>query len=64
MTGDKLGLPATNVDVYDSETVTVSAYDEVNGVITLDAPVTGYHFGAAVSTAADYSGIDMRGEVL
>jgi len=25
--GDKLGLPATNVQMYDSETVTVADYD-------------------------------------
>ena len=62
--GDELGLPATNVNVYDSETVTVSSYDSTTGVITLNSAVQGYHFGAADSTAANYGGVDMRGEVL
>lgn len=63
-TGDELGLPATNVNVYDSETVVVSSYDDTTGVITLESAVQGYHFGAADSTGDDYEGIDMRGEVL
>lgn len=64
--GDQLGLPATNVNVYDSETVTVASYAEVSGegIITLTSALQGYHFGAATSTAADYGGVDMRGEVL
>ena len=62
--GDKLGLPATNVEVYDSETVIVESYDPGSGLVELTAPLQGYHFGASDSTADDYSGIDMRGEVL
>ena len=62
--GDQLGLPATNVNVYDSETVTVQSYEPASGVITLTSPVQGYHFGAATSTEDAYGGIDMRGEVL
>ena len=64
--GDQLGLPATNVNVYDSETVTVSSYDDTTGegIITLTSALQGYHFGAATTTAGDYGGVDMRGEVL
>jgi hypothetical protein len=32
-------------------------------MITLDRPLSRYHWGAAESTAAQYSGVDMRGEV-
>ena len=43
--GDKLGLPATNVKVDDSETVVVESYDPNSGLITLVEPLKGYHFG-------------------
>jgi hypothetical protein len=43
--GDKLGLPATNVQIYDSETVTVESYDPNSGLVTLTEPLKGYHFG-------------------
>lgn len=43
--GDKLGLPATNVEVNDSETVIVEDYDPNSGLITLTEPIRGYHFG-------------------
>jgi hypothetical protein len=43
--GDKLGLPATNVNAYDSETVTVADYDPETGIVTLTEPLEGYHFG-------------------
>ena len=45
--GDKLGLPATNVQVYDSETVIVESYDADSGLVTLTEPLQGYHFGQA-----------------
>jgi hypothetical protein len=31
--GDKLGLPATNIDPYNSETVIVESYEPSGGVI-------------------------------
>jgi len=43
--GDKLGLPATNVEVLDSETVVVESYDSDSGLVTLTEPLKGYHFG-------------------
>jgi hypothetical protein len=43
--GDKLGLPATNVQMYDSETVTVAGYDSETGIVTLTEELQGYHFG-------------------
>ena len=62
--GDKLGLPATNVQVYDSETVIVESYDRNTGIVTLTEPLKGYHYGHPKTTAAQFSGVDMRGEVL
>lgn len=62
--GDMLGLPATNIDVHNSETVIVESYDPNSGLVTLTEPLRGYHFGQTESTADSYSGVDMRGEVL
>ena len=62
--GDKLGLPATNNDPHQSETVEVDSYDAINGIVELVEPLVGYHFGALFSTADDYQGVDLRGEVL
>lgn len=62
--GDKLGLPATNTDPYNSETVEVATYDANTGVVTLSEPLKGYHFGDSRSTGDEYNGVDMRGEVL
>ena len=39
MNGDKLALPATNSDPYNSETVIVESYDSESGQITLTAPL-------------------------
>jgi hypothetical protein len=36
----------------------------VTGQLVLTAPLEFYHFGAAVSTGANYQGLDMRGEVI
>jgi len=34
--GDRLGLPATNVKVHDSETVEVQSYDIDTGLVILE----------------------------
>ena len=33
-------------------------------MVTLDAPLLYYHWGAGESTAGEYNGVDMRGEVI
>lgn len=62
--GDMLGLAATNSDPWNSETVTLASYDVQSGIAKLLEPAEGYHFGASQSTGSDYSGVDMRGEVM
>ena len=62
--GDKLALPATNADTHSSESVIVEDYDPESGLVTLTEPLRAYHFGATKSTEEDFSGVDMRGEVL
>ena len=44
--------------------MTVESYDPLTGIIDLVEPLERYHFGARESTEDQYSGIDMRGEVL
>jgi hypothetical protein len=62
--GDRIAFPSTTA-VYDQyDTKTVVSYDSSTGTITLDSPLSWYHFGAAESTAGKYSGVDIRGEVL
>lgn len=62
--GDALGLVATSYDETANDYATVEAYDAATGVVTLQAGLKFYHYGAAKSTAEYYSGADMRGEVL
>lgn len=42
----------------------IKTYDNVTGIATLDRALSKYHWGASVSTAPQYSGVDMRGEVM
>ena len=59
-----MGLAASNLDPINSETVVLTDYNAGTGVALLASALTGYHFGAAESTGASYSGIDMRAEVM
>lgn len=48
---------------YDhSDYRTIVSYQ--NGLITLDQALDHYHWGDGLSTAQDYNGVDMRGEVI
>ena len=49
-------------DAYDF--VTVSAFNSVTGKVDLEEPLLYYHWGADESTADEYDGLDIRGEVL
>jgi hypothetical protein len=44
--------------------VIISAYDRETGIVTLETPLVWYHWGQSVSTANDFNGVDMRGEVV
>jgi hypothetical protein len=41
----------------------ITAYDRETGKVTLKTPLEWHHWGQADSTAADFNGVDMRGEV-
>jgi len=71
--GDRIALLPTSFGSQDSDDCHVVAYDKLSGNIKIsrDRPAHDgrpgllfYHFGAAESTGKDYSGIDMRGEVV
>jgi hypothetical protein len=42
----------------------IKSYDNVTGVVTLDRPLSDFHFGKSEFIGAQYSGVDMRGEVV
>lgn len=62
--GDEIGLAATSFASLTGETAVVEAYDSATGIVTLTAALTDYHYGAEVSTAEQYNGLDIRGEVV
>ena len=61
---DVIGLAPTTMKWFEKDLVKIKTYNNQSGEITLVEPLAFYHWGAAVSTAAEYSGIDMRGEVM
>jgi hypothetical protein len=62
--GDLLELLATDYDHKACENITVVSYDSSTGVVVASSELKKSHWGAPISTAAEYSGVDMRGEVL
>lgn len=60
--GDMIALAPTGQEYDTGETKTVVSYED--GVITIDSGLAYYHFGASSSTADDFNGVDLRGEVL
>ena len=61
--GDQIYIAPTALQYHHSDYRTISAYNTNTGEVTLDSALTYYHWGAAASTATDYDGVDMRGEV-
>jgi len=62
--GDRIALAPTSYAYWAGEEAFIDSYDAGTGAVVLDRALTYYHWGAAESTGADYSGLDMRGEVL
>jgi hypothetical protein len=52
--GDKLGLAPTATQYTHYEIATIQSYDIATGIVTLASSLKFYHFGAAISTAANY----------
>lgn len=62
--GDKIAILPTAMQHDHTDYRTISAYESSTGVITLNEPLKYYHWGSGDSTARDYNGVDMRGEVV
>ena len=56
-------LPPTAIQYWHSDVATIRTYSDSTGDLVIESGLQHYHFGAAVSTATDFSGLDMRGEV-
>ena len=61
---DVIGLAPTTMIWYEKDLAKIKTYNNETGEIKLVEALTFYHWGAAVTTAAEYSGIDMRCEVM
>jgi len=62
--GDRIALGPTSYTHDRSEDNFVTAYDILSGKVTLLTPLKYHHWGKSTSTAGDYNGVDMRGEVI
>jgi len=62
--GDRIALAPTGIKYNTGDTRNVVSFNSGTGEIVLDKALDWYHFGAAQSTADQYNGVDMRGEVL
>lgn len=62
--GDRLGLLPTSYSPYPVDDVFVGSYDITSGKVVATSTMNYYHWGQATSTAPDYNGVDIRGEVL
>jgi hypothetical protein len=62
--GDRIALAATSLAHLASDDAFVVSYDNSTGVTVINTPLNYTHFGAAVSTASKYNGVDIRGEVM
>jgi hypothetical protein len=61
---DTVALPSTTMNWFELDTATITSYSSETGVATLDRKLSYYHWGASTSTGPQYSGVDMRGEVM
>ena len=62
--GDRLALTASSYQWDSSEDFFIESYDNSTGEVLIDRKIKSHHFGAPESTAAKYSGADLRTEVL
>lgn len=62
--GDRIAFAPTSYAHMLSEDNFINEYDRETGKVTLESPLKYHHWGAAESTANDYNGVDMRGEIV
>jgi hypothetical protein len=61
---DTIALPSTTMNWFEMDTASITSYNNVTGVVTLNKKLSYYHWGALTSTGPQYNGVDMRGEVM
>lgn len=61
--GENIGIAATNMRTMDFDYCKIQSYNFGTGEIECEETLDGYHFGAGLSTFADYE-VDMRAEVM
>jgi hypothetical protein len=57
-------LLPTSYDNLASDEAFVESYNTTSGIAKLNGTLNYYHWGAKVSTANDFNGADIRGEVI
>jgi len=62
--GDRIALLATSFDSLATDDGWITAYDNNTGKLTINKTLERYHWGDAASTAANFDGMDIRGEVI
>ncbi|TNV88211.1 hypothetical protein FGO68_gene8985 [Halteria grandinella] len=62
--GEQVGIIPTRIMWYEGDYRMVKSYDNSTGRLELTEGVEYYHWGAEESTGAEYSGVDMRGEIV
>jgi len=62
--GDRIGLLATAFNSLAADDGWITSYDNTTGLVSLNVTLDHYHWGQAASTADDFEGIDLRGEVV
>ena len=62
--GDQLYLAPTATQYTHSDYMTIQSYNNQTGQIVFTKPLNFYHWGDPISTASEYNGVDMRGEVI
>lgn len=62
--GDKIALLPTAQNHKHTDYMEILSYDNITGIVTFTKPLKFYHWGQETSTASQYNGVDMRGEVI
>lgn len=62
--GDRLALLPTGYSRHMKDEVFIETYDNVTGALKINTTVNHHHWGQPDTTAADFNGIDVRGEVV
>jgi len=62
--GDRIVLLPTGYVRHMRDECFIQSYDNTTGVLTINTTLNHYHWGQAASTAAEFNGADVRGEVV